>query len=83
MAAKASDKVYGRQWCMWLKNMFSRSLKVANDCEVTTSAGRLFPTFIIGEERQRRRLSRRLFCQVRRTISLWNDADRSRRRGPS
>jgi len=43
VAANAGDKVYGRQWCDFLnKNAFSRSLKLASDCEVTTSAGRLF-----------------------------------------
>jgi len=39
MAAKVDDKVYGR---LFEQKCFSRSLKVASDCEVTTSAGRLF-----------------------------------------
>jgi len=43
MAAKAGDKVYGRKWCDFLEQKcFSRFLKVASDCVVATSAGRLF-----------------------------------------
>jgi len=41
MAAEAGDKVYVRQYCS-NTNVFSLSLKVASNCEVTKSAGRLF-----------------------------------------
>ena len=37
MATKAGDKVYGET--VLNKNVVSRSLKVASDCELTTSAG--------------------------------------------
>jgi len=80
MAAKAGDKVYGRQWCDFLnKNVFSRSLKVASDCEVTTSAGRLFHRRGAAAPKS---LSPAVLSRVRRTISFWDDADRSRRRVP-
>ena len=49
-------------------NVFSRSLQVASDW-----VGRLF----------HRRGALAVLSRVRRTISLWEDADRSRRRGSS
>jgi len=81
MAAKAGDKVYGRQWCDRLnKKVFSRSLKVSSDCEVTTSAGKLFHRRGAAAPKARSTAS---LSRVRRTISLWDDADHSRRRGLS
>jgi len=80
MAAKAGDKVYGRQWCDRSKNVFSRFLKVASDCEVTTSAGRLFHRRGAAAPKAR---SPAVLSRVRRTISLRDDIDRSRRRGSS
>jgi len=75
MAAKAGYKVYGRQWCDCLnEKCFSRSLKVSSDCEVTTSAGRLFHRRGAAAPKAR---SPAVLSRVRRTISLWDDADRT------
>jgi len=77
MTGTAGYKVFGRQWCdCYNKNVLAVSSKVASDCEVTTSAGRLFHRRGAAAQKAR---SPAVLSRVRRTISLRDDADRSHR----
>jgi len=58
MAAKAGDKVYGRQWCDILnKNVLAIPWKLP----ATVKWQQRLVDCSVGEERQRRRHGRRLF----------------------